>query len=246
MHRTVCISLLALAFLAEASFAESVPASPKPSPGLLRGTIAGFDGHQLTIKTPSGDTVSGMVSEKSRLCAVEARTFAQLKSTDFVGVTAVEGRRGHLRAEEIHVIPIAGVGEGQYPWDHHPDNAPVAGSSTGSMTNGTVETTGAARTGSMTNGTIGEAGGSHLTLSFHGSQVVDGKCVGHAAPGGSGCTGKAVVDVTSSTYIAALVLATPEDLKPGLAVVAGIGTTPDGRTFVGSATVEKNGVKPQF
>jgi hypothetical protein len=114
------------------------------------------------------------------------------------------------------------------------------------MTNGTVEATGGARAGSMTNGTIGNAAANRLTLSFHGSEIVDGKCVGHAAPGGAGCTGTAVVDVTPATFIAALVPAKRDDLKPGLAVVAGIGTTPDGKSFVGSATVEKNGVKPEF
>ena len=245
MYRAICIVVLSLASFA--SFADAVPPTTvKPPAGLVRGTIVGFDGLQLTVKTLSGETVIGMVSDKSRLFAVEARTLGQLKPTDFVGVTAVDGTNGHLKAEEIHVIPIAGVGEGQYPWDHHPDNATVATMRAGSMTNGTIEAAGGARAGSMTNGTIGNAAANRLTLSFHGSQIVDGKCVGHAAPGGAGCTGTAVVDVTPATYIAALVPAKREDLKPGLAVVVGIGTTPDGKSFVGSATVERNGLRPEF
>jgi hypothetical protein len=224
--------------------ADSLPPAAKPQARLVRGTITTFDGKQISIKTSTGEDVSAAISPNSRFLAVESRTFAQIKPTDFIGVTAVDGTNGHLRAEEIHIIPAVGVGEGQYPWDHHPDNA-TGSMRAGSMTNGTVQMAGAKQAGSMTNGTVGTAGANELTMTFRGSEVVNGHCVGHAAPTG-GCTGTAIVDVTPSTYIAALVPAKPEDVKAGLAAVAGIGPGPDSKLFLGSVTVEKNGVKPQF
>lgn len=245
------LSILVLALTGAVTTAaiadSSVPASPpaKPQTGLVRGTIVSFDGKELTIRTAAGDTISAAVSSSSRFLAVETRTFAQLKPTDFVGVTAVEGNNGHLRAEEIHVIPLAGVGEGHYPWDHHPDNVSAGRMSAGSMTNGTVQTASAARAGSMTNGTVSTAAANELTLTYRGSEMVNGKCVGHAAPPG-GCKGTSIVDVTPTTYIAALVPAKPEDVKAGLQAVAGIGTATDGKAMLGSVTVEKNGVKPEF
>ena len=245
MHRTVLVLALASCLSTAAIADSSTPTPAKPQAGLVRGTITSFDGKELTIKTSTGETVSATVSSGTRFLAVESRTFAQLKPTDFVGVTAVDGSNGHLRAEEIHIIPLAGVGEGHYPWDHHPDNVATGPVRAGSMTNGTVETSGAAKAGSMTNGMVGSAGANELTLTFRGSQMVDGKCVGHAAPPG-GCKGTAIVDVTPTTYIAALVSAKPEDVKAGLQAVAGIATTPDGKSMVGSVTVEKNGVKPEF
>jgi hypothetical protein len=244
MRRAIAVSIFSIAFAAT-SFAETSP-SPKLPGGLVRGTISSFDGHVLSVSMPSGEVIAGMVSDKSRIFAVEAIKFEQLKATDFVGVTAVDGTNGHLRAEEIHVIPIAGVGEGQYPWDHHPDNASAGPVRAGSMTNGTVETAMPMRAGSMTNGTIGSAAEHQLTLSFRGSQIVNGKCEGRATTGATVCIGKATVDVTPQTYIAALVPASIGDLKAGLAVVASIGAAPDGKLFVGSATIEKNGVKPEF
>jgi hypothetical protein len=82
-----------------------------------------------------------------------------------------------------------------------------------------------------------------LKVSFHGAQIVDGKCVGHAATGG--CVGTAIAEVTPKTYIQKIVSAKPDDLKWGLAVVGNMVTTPDGNV-VAYVTVEKNGVKPAF
>ena len=75
---------------------------------------------------------------------------------------------------------------------------------------------------------------------------MNGHCEGRAAAGQTGCTGTAIVDITPTTFIAAIVPATKADIKPGLAVVAGVATDDAGHTFLGSATVEKNGVKPEF
>jgi len=219
-------------------------AAPPPTMSLFRGTIESFDGKVLKVKTESGE-VSGAFIPQTRVSAVESRTLAQLKPTDFVGITAVDGPNGHLVAEEIHIIPIAGIGEGQYPWDHHPDGS-GGPQRAGSMTNGTIMPM-AQRAGSMTNGTIQSGNASELTVTFHGSEMVNGKCVGHAPPAGApGCVGTATVDVTPKTYIQAIVAATPADIKPGLAAVGSTRTAPDGSVVIGSVTVEKDGVKPEF
>jgi hypothetical protein len=222
--------------------ASSAFAADAPAPGLVRGTIASFDGKTLSIATSDG-AQTGAFTPKTVIFTVVPLKFDQLKSTDFVGVTSVDGPDGHLEAEEIHVLPIV-VGEGQYPWDHHPGGAtgPVRA---GSMTNGMVAPA-PMRAGSMTNGMAMPGANMQLTVTFHGSDVVNGKCVGHAPKDGKGaCTGTAIVDVKPDTPIVALVPGKPDDIKPGLAAVGGMGVV-NGVAFYGSVTVEKNGVKPVF
>jgi hypothetical protein len=230
--------------------ADTVPATtPPPAPALkpsiVRGTVESIDANTLTIKSDSGAEVTATIQPKSRFAVVEARSFSQLKATDFVGITAVPGRNGHLVAEEIHILPVVGMGEGQYPWDHHPSTSRAM--SMGSMTNGSVTMAHAGGTDSMTNGTVGGVSGTNeLSISFHGAEVVDGKCQGRAMPGKPGCVGTAIVDVTPQTYITAVVPGTLADGKPGLAVFAGVATDPTGHVYLGSATFEKSGVKPEF
>jgi hypothetical protein len=236
------IALLLMMGVATAAVAQTAPAM---KPSLVRGTVESIDANALTIKTDAGATVVAAITPMSRFAFVEARSFSQLKPTDFVGITAVPGRNGHLRAEEVHIIPVVGMGEGQYPWDHHPSSSHA--SSMSSMTNGSVAGMHTAAPGSMTNGTVGAmSGANELNITYHGAEMVDGKCEGRAAPGKPGCEGTAVVDVTPETFIAAIVPGKIEDGKAGLAVVAGVGTDASGHVFLGSATFEKNGVKPEF
>jgi hypothetical protein len=233
--------------------ADTPPAAPPAAPmlksSLVRGTVQAVGAATITIKTDAGAIVVATITPKTRYAFVEARTFNQIKATDFVGITAVPGTNGHLRAEEVHILPVVGLGEGQYPWDHHPSMSGSAPMSTGSMTNGSVTAANQAPMmgGSMTNGTV-TAGSSNgqLTVTYHGAEMVDGKCSGRAVPGKPGCTGTAIADVTPSTFIQAVVFGKIDDIKPGLAVVANVGTDDAGHVFLGSATVEKNGVKPAF
>ena len=227
----------ALAVLATAALAADAPPA---APILVRGTIASIDAKSVTITKADGTPVTGAVTPATRFAAVEPRRFDQIKSTDFVGITSSPGPNGTLLAEEIHILPVH-VGEGSYPWDHHPDGAKKAGS----MTNGTVAMAGPAKAGSMTNGTITTAGGMTLKVTYHGSAMVDGKCVGLAALGGANaCTGVADVTVSPSTQIVRIVPASSTDAKAGLAVFANMANGPDGKPVVGSLVLEKNGVKP--
>ena len=238
----------AVALVLSPALADTPAASPSPPPmkiSIVRGTVESVDPTTIKIKTDAGVEIVAAITPNSRFNVVEARTFAQLKPTDFVGITAVPGRNGHLKAEEIHIIPVVGVGEGQYPWDHHPSTSHEM--SAGSMTNGSVTRTGPAQQDSMTNGSVtGTAGGSELSVTYKGSQMVDGKCEGHADPTKPGCTGTAIVDVGPTTPIVAIARGTSADAKAGLAVVGFIATDPAGHTLLGSATFEKNGVKPEF
>jgi hypothetical protein len=117
----------------------------------------------------------------------------------------------------------------------------------GSMTNGSVTRTGPAQQDSMTNGSVtGTSGGNELTVTYKGSEMVNGQCEGRADPTKPGCTGTATVDVVPTTAIAAIVKGSVADAKPGLAVVGFVATDPQGHAILGSATFEKNGVKPEF
>lgn len=242
--RLVVVTMLALT--ATAAFAADAP----PKTTLVRGTIEKFDPKSsITIKTESGSEVTAQVTLASRVATVEKLSFSQIKPKDFVGVTASPGANGHLRAEEIHVIPLAGLGEGQYPWPHHPSGAAASSGGMGSMTNGTVTPASKAPMmgGSMTNGTVAAGGGAwQLNVTYHGASMVNGKCEGLAVPGKPGCTGSAVVDVTPATPIVAIVPWRKDMVKTGIYGVAALTTDSSGKTVLSSITIEKNGVKPEF
>jgi len=221
--------------------------APPTVPLLVRGTIASIDAKSVTITKADGTTVTGAIAPTTIYSAVEPRRLDQIKPTDFVGITSVPAPNGDLMAEEIHIIPLKGLGEGSYPWDHHPDGAKPA--AMGSMTNATVATvhSGATQAGSMTNATVTGGDAMKLQVTYHGSAMVNGKCVGLAAMAkDKPCTGLATVDVTPQTAIVAIVPAKNTDARSGLAVFANLITGKDGGPVVGSIVMEKNGVKPQF
>ena len=221
--------------------------APPAAPMLVRGTIASIDAKSVTITKADGTTVSAALGPMTNYSAVEPRRLDQIKPTDFVGITSVPAPNGDLMAEEIHIIPLKGLGEGSYPWDHHPDGAKPA--AMGSMTNAMVMTThnSATTAGSMTNATVTGASTSQLQVTYHGSAMVNGKCVGLAMLAkDKPCTGLANVDVMPATAIVAIVAAKNTDAKAGLVVFAQVRKDQDGNPVIGSIVLEKNGVKPQF
>jgi hypothetical protein len=216
-------------------------AADAPPPILVRGQIVSIDAKSVTIVKEDGTSITGSLLPTTAFAAVEPRRIDQIVTTDFVGITSVPGPGDTMIAEEIHLIPLKGLGEGSYPWDHHPGG----GTKAGSMTNGTVTMAGPAKVGSMTNGTVTTSGSAKLKVAYRGSALVNGKCVGHAVLGGpTPCTGVADVTVTPTTAIVAIVRARPADAKPGLTVFANMANGADGKPVVGSIVLEKNGVKP--
>ena len=221
--------------------------APPAMPMLIRGTIVNIDAKSVTITKADGTTVTGALVPTTNFSAVEPRRLDQIKPTDFVGITSVPAPNGDLMAEEIHIIPLKGLGEGSYPWDHHPEGAKP--NAMGSMTNATVATVHSASTmaGSMTNATVTGAASHQLQVTYHGSALVNGKCVGLAAMAKEKpCTGIAMVDVMPSTAIVAIVPAKNTDARAGLAVFANMMKDKDGNPVVGGLVMEKNGVKPEF
>ena len=241
--RPLLMASAVVLFAGAALAADAPPAMPM----LIRGTIANIDAKSVTITKADGTTVTGTLAPTTNYSAVEPRRLDQIKPTDFVGITSVPAPNGDLMAEEIHIIPLKGLGEGSYPWDHHPEGAKP--SAMGSMTNATVATVhnGSTMAGSMTNATVTGAASNQLQVTYHGSAMMNGKCVGLAAMAKEKpCAGMAMVDVTPSTAIVAIVPAKNTDAKAGLTVFANMTRDKDGNPVVGGLVMEKNGVKPEF
>jgi hypothetical protein len=87
-------------------------------PSRIRGTIEAFDGRALTLKAPTGVTQL-MVSEKTGINGLEAKSAADLRDNVFIGTTAIKDATGRWQATEVHIFPEAmrGAGEGHYAWD---------------------------------------------------------------------------------------------------------------------------------
>jgi hypothetical protein len=208
-----------------------------PAPVVIRGKIASIDSTSISIGKADGTLVTASLAPGVSFATVESRRFDQIADTDFVGVTTVPGPSGMLMAREIHIIPWKGLAEGSYAWDYRPD-----------ITNGTVAVAhGETAAYTMTNASVTASTGGQLTLSYKGSAIVGGKCVGHAAKAdGKPCSGVATVVVSPSTPIMAIVPSKVTEARPGLAVVAIVSGGPNGKWTASSVIVEKNGIKPLF
>src|SRR5690348_8807565 len=103
--RILAATLLSSSLLLSVAIAADAP-PPAPKTTLVRGTIQALDAKSMTIKTDAGADFTGTVTLATRFATVEKRSFSQLKPTDFVGITAVPGKDGHLNAQEIHIIPL--------------------------------------------------------------------------------------------------------------------------------------------
>ena len=99
------------------------------------------------------------LNDKTTVTEVVPASLADVKSGAFIGVAALLGEAGELKAMEVHVFPEAmrGTGEGFRPFDLAPGST---------MTNGTIS----AR--------VDEVEGSKLTVTYKGGEqtiVVDPK-----------------------------------------------------------------------
>jgi hypothetical protein len=126
MHRILAL-LIAVTVVAPALADEA----NAPAASRLRGTIEQASGDAIGILTRDGRHESVAVTRNTKINALRLLAIGDVKAGDYVGIAAMKGSGGQLRALDVVVFPEAlrGVGEGQRAWDLGPDS---------SMTNATV------------------------------------------------------------------------------------------------------------
>jgi hypothetical protein len=132
-----------------------------PQVARVRATIetVSADGASLTVRTRAGETGMVRLTPKTLLVLVVPAALADVRPGAFIGVAALPGENGELKAMEVHIFPEAmrGTGEGFRPFDLAPGS---------SMTNGNIQ----AR--------VDAASGPKLTVTYKGGEqtiVVDPK-----------------------------------------------------------------------
>jgi len=117
----------------------------------VRGSVTGFDGHVLAVKTREGKDVGINLAETFTVLGVAATSMAEIKPGSFIGAAAMQGKDGRLVALEVLVFPESarGSNEGHYPWDLQPES---------NMTNATVAAS------------VDGNDGKELTLTYKGGQ----------------------------------------------------------------------------
>lgn len=112
----------------------STPASAedrKAAPIHVRGSIVGYEGSTLKVKTREGETIDVALADDWKVAGVADAKVTDIKPGDFVGIASLPKADGGDGALEVLIFPPAmkGTGEGSYGWDLKPDS---------SMTNATV------------------------------------------------------------------------------------------------------------
>lgn len=150
-----------LAFFAMLALASAGALAQSGSPDSVRATIESMaaDGASLAVRTRAGEEGTVRLKSKTIVLLVVSVSLSEVRPGAFVGVGAVPGDGGALRAIEVHIFPDAmrGMGEGAHPFDLAPG---------GSMTNGAIT----ARVDSVD--------GPTLTVTYRGGEqviVVDAK-----------------------------------------------------------------------
>jgi hypothetical protein len=150
------LAILAISTLAGgAALAQSTPVS------VARATIQSVapDGASLAVRTRAGEDRTVRLNPKALFILVAPATLADVKPGAYIGVAAMPGEGGELKAMEVHIFPEAmrGTGEGFHPFDLAPGST---------MTNGALS----AR--------VDATSGPKLTVTYKGGQqtiVVDSK-----------------------------------------------------------------------
>ncbi len=129
---SVALLLIAGFFLAFGQTADAQGRGRRGPRTAVHGQIVAFDGNQLILKTPSGETVIA-VSERTRVRSLTRVKFAKIKKGDFIASAGVRQPDGTLRAFEVRIFPeqLRGRGEGHRPFRGGPNST---------MTNATVDT----------------------------------------------------------------------------------------------------------
>jgi hypothetical protein len=129
MHSKLLFTLVIIAAISAPAFAQAPPSAP---PMRVRGTIAKVADHTLTINARGGDTVTVALAPDVTVRTVVAKTLADIKPGDKVGITSVSASEGGRQTVEIHIFSpsMTTVRMGEFPWDLKAGslmtNAPVA------------------------------------------------------------------------------------------------------------------------
>jgi len=144
---------LRYAFVAVVVFAPAIGFAQSGPATSVRATIESVknDGALLAVRTRAGEERTVRLDPKTRVILVVPDSLSNVKPGEFVGVAAVPGEGGDLKAMEVHVFPesMRGTGEGFRKYDLGP---------TSTMTNGNVE--------ARVNGVDGPK----LTVTYRGGQ----------------------------------------------------------------------------
>jgi hypothetical protein len=145
----------------------AVAQSQKSDQLRVRGSIIGFTGTALKVKTREGKTVDVTLAEGWMVSSVARAAVTDIKPGDFVGIASLPKADGGDGALEVLIFPPAlkGIEEGSYGWDLKPNS-------------------------SMTNATVADAvkgvDGRIVTVSYHGKEkkiaIPDGTPVVTFAP----------------------------------------------------------------
>jgi len=129
MRSTSLFAVALIAALAMPAFAQTPPTGTIAP---VRGTVDKLADHTLTVKTREGGSTDVTLAPNFTVRTVVAKTLADIKPGDKVGITSIKGSGGAQEAVEILIFPasLTTVSTGQFPWDLKPGslmtNAPVA------------------------------------------------------------------------------------------------------------------------
>jgi hypothetical protein len=144
---------LRIALIAAILLSASPVLAQNPPSTVVRATIesVGAEGASINVRTRAGEDRTIRLGQKTRITFVVQATLADVKPGAFIGVAALPGEGGELKAMEVHIFPEAmrGTGEGFRQYDLAPRST---------MTNGDV----AAR--------VEGVDGPKLTVSYKGGQ----------------------------------------------------------------------------
>jgi hypothetical protein len=162
-------ALVAVMLLA-ALGAPAFGADPTPAPNAtvhVRGKIVGLAGNLLTVGAPMGsETTIVTLAPNFRVTYVVEASLSAIAPGSYIGTAAVPQRDGSLRALGVTIFP-PGVtpNPGTFPFDLTP---------TSTMTNGTIESIGAAKVDSAPAGVLNVTydGGAKRVVVAEGTPIV--------------------------------------------------------------------------